>query len=242
LHDTTLSLKFSNIGTGAAAASTAGIYLSTDGTITTADILIGTIAIPSLAAGGSVSGNVTVPFPSSLTAGTYHLGVIADYNNQIAESNESNNASSGSLTVILGNSGFNTLTGTAGADEIIGLGSSDTLIGGAGNDTLIGGSGADHFRYNATTEGLDTIVDFSPGSDVLDFAHSAFGFSFAGTLSSANFIANATGPTNTSQKFWYNTSNFTLYYDADGSGPGAAHAMAQLENHAILNSSNIHLI
>ncbi len=245
LHDTTLNLQFHNGGQGSAAASTAGLYLSTDGTITTTDTLIATIAIPSLAAGASVSGSVTVPFPSNLAPGTYHLGVIADYNGQIAESNESNNSAAASTTIILGNSGSNTLTGTAIAEEIIGLGNSDTLIGNGGVDTLIGGSGSDHFRYNATTNGGgtgDLIVDFAPGSDVLDFAHTAFGFSSTGTLSSTNFVANSTGPTNSAQKFWFNTANFTLYYDADGSGSGAAVAMAQLENHATLNSTNIHLV
>jgi Ca2+-binding RTX toxin-like protein len=72
--------------------------------------------------------------------------------------------------------------------------------------------------------------------------HAAFGFANTGTLSSANFVANATGAINSAQKFWYNTANFTLYYDADGSGSGAAVAMAQLENHAVLSSSSIHLV
>jgi hypothetical protein len=244
-HDTTLTLQFSNIGQGAAAASTAGLYLSTDGTITTSDILIATIAIPSLASGASVSGGITVPFPSTLTAGTYHLGVIADYNGQIAESSESNNSAAVSIPVILGNSSPNTLNGTASAEEIVALGSFDTLIGNGGVDTLIGGSGSDHFRYNATTDGGgsgDLIVDFTRGSDVLDFAHTAFGFSTTGTLSSANFVANATGPTNSAQKFWYDTAHFTLYYDANGSAAGGAVAIAQLENHATLNNTNIHLV
>jgi len=244
-HDTTLGLQFTNTGTSAAAASTAGLYLSTDGTINTSDTLFATISIPALAAGASVSGNITVPFPSSLAAGTYHLGVIADYNGQIAESNETNNLAAVSIPIILGNSGANVLNGTSGAEEIVALGSNDTLAGNGGVDTLIGGSGSDHFRYNATGDGGttgDLIVDFTPGSDVLDFAHSAFGFTTTGTLSSANFVANTTGPTNSAQKFWFNTANFTLYYDADGSGAGHAVAIAQLENHAVLSSSNIHLV
>jgi len=246
LHDTTLTLQLSNVGQGSAAASTAGLYLSADPSITGSDILIATISVPALAAGSSANGSFTVPFPSNLAAGTYHLGVIADYNGQIAESNESNNTAVVSIPIVLGNSGANTLNGSAAAEEIIALGSSDTLTGNGGVDTLIGGSGSDHFRYNATADGGgsgDLIVDFSPGSDVLDFAHTAFGFTTTGTLSSTNFVANSTGPTNASQKFWFDTAHFTLYYDADGSG-SVAHpiAMAQLENHATLSSANIHLV
>src|SRR5262249_26158268 len=159
------------------------------------------------------------------------LGVIADPNGQIAESNESNNAASISKTIILGNSNSNILTGTSASEELVGLAGNDTLTGGSGVDTLIGGSGLDHFRFNTTSDGGgtgDLIVDFAPALDVFDFAHTAFGFSGVGTLSSTNFVANSTGPTNTAQTFWYNTSNFTLYYDADGSGAGARVAIAQL--------------
>jgi len=250
LHDTTLTLTISNISqTAAAAASTAGLYLSNDGdgTIDTSDILIATISVPALAANASASGSFTVPFPTNLTPGIYHLGVIADYSGQIAESSESNNWAPVSIPIYLGNNSANVLADTGTSPmEIIGLGGNDTLVGNAGHDTLIGGSGSDHFHFNSTANGGgngNVIVDFTPGSDVLDFAHNSFGGLPTGTLSSTNFVANSTGPTNASQKFWFDTAHFTLYYDADGSG-SSAHpiAMAQLENHATLSSANIHLV
>ncbi|HEV7407945.1 MAG TPA: CARDB domain-containing protein [Bradyrhizobium sp.] len=131
-----LSYRINNTGTGAAAASTAGIYLSTDGTITTSDTLLITHATPALAGGASDLEAASVPFPNNLTPGTYFVGVIADHNGQIAESNETNNASSG-IPVILGNDSANTLNGTTGNDTIVGFGGDDTINGGAGDDTAV---------------------------------------------------------------------------------------------------------
>ena len=188
--------------------------------------LIGTFSSPSLQAGGSSAETISLSLPSTLTAGTYYLGVIADSTNKVTESNESNNAS-GAIPIIVGNSGNNSLTGTAGNDTIFGLAGNDTLsggggnnvfIGGTGNDTLIGGSGNDQFVFNATNEGLDQVYNFHAG-DLIDFAAAGFGNGLAvgntntGVLDPSHFIANATGPTNSAQEFWFNTTTHTLYFD-----------------------------
>jgi copper(I)-binding protein len=76
----------------------AGIYLSTDSTITTDDIYLGNIALYS----GSGSHSFTDYVVTGATpAGQYYVGVILDYMNQLAESNEGNNAgaSSSRLTI-----------------------------------------------------------------------------------------------------------------------------------------------
>ncbi len=96
----TFNYKVDNFGSAAAGASTSGIYLSTDGTITTSDTLLTTDAVASIAAGSSSSKSVSVGIPDTLAAGTYYIGAITDYNNAVAESNETNNPSSGvALTV-----------------------------------------------------------------------------------------------------------------------------------------------
>lgn len=79
---------------------------------------------------------------------------------------------------INGGDGDDTLYGDAGNDHLVGAGGNDTLIGGDGNDLLeggsgddllIGGSGADTFKFNAITDGKDTIGDFSVGQgDTID--------------------------------------------------------------------------
>jgi Ca2+-binding RTX toxin-like protein len=255
LKDTTVSFSINDIGSGSAAASTAGLYLSTDSTITTSDKLLGTFSSPSLLAGASHSESIALSLPTNLSAGTYYIGIVADSTGNVTESNENNNASS-AIPVLVGNNNANSLNGTTGNDTIFGLAGNDTLnggggnnvfIGGAGNDNLIGGSGNDQFVFNATTEGLDQIYNFHAG-DLIDFAAAAFGSHLAvsganaGTLDPSHFIANATGPTNSAQEFWFNTSNHTLYFDANGSAPGGQVALAHLQNSYLLHSTDIILV
>ncbi len=78
-----------------------GIYLSTDTAITTSDKYIGSRSLSGLAAGQCSSENTTVTIPGDVAPGTYYIGVIADYDNQVrAESNETNNALTGNLIEI----------------------------------------------------------------------------------------------------------------------------------------------
>ena len=218
-------------------------------------MLLGTFSSPSLSVGGSDSESISLSLPTNLTAGTYYLGVIADYNSQVNESNETNNASN-AIPIIVGNSNANTLIGTAGNDTIFGLAGNDTikggagndvLIGGTGNDTLTGGAGNDQFVFNATNEGLNQITDFSLG-DLLDFSRAGFGNGLAvggantGILDPSHFVANATGPTNALQELWFNTSNHTLYFDSNGSAPGGQVAIEHLQNNFMLHSTDIHII
>ena len=94
---TTVDAYAINRGSVTSGASTAGIYLSTDANITTSDTLLATVDSSSLSPNG-VSGYVdhhavSVTLPGNLAPGTYYIGGIADYNNQLVESNEGNNAS-----------------------------------------------------------------------------------------------------------------------------------------------------
>lgn len=87
-----------NLGNGVdATPTTAGIYLSTDATITTSDTLLTTISTSATLATVSQPGyydhqTVTVTLPGNLAPGTYYIGGLADYNNHLAESSETNNA------------------------------------------------------------------------------------------------------------------------------------------------------
>ncbi|MBR0884277.1 hypothetical protein JQ608_46290 [Bradyrhizobium liaoningense] len=99
-----------NLGNAAAGPATAGIYLSTDATITTSDTLLTTISTSTTLATVSQPGyydhqTVMVTLPGNLTPGTYYVGGIADYNNHLAESNETNNTYNGvRVTVAAGSS------------------------------------------------------------------------------------------------------------------------------------------
>jgi uncharacterized delta-60 repeat protein len=183
LDRATLSYRINNTGAGAAAASTAGIYLSTDGTITTADALLVTHATPALAGGASDLEAALLSFPGNLTPGTYFVGAIADHNGQIAEGGETNNASSG-IPVVLGNDSANTLDGATGNDTILGLGGNDILHGGFGADTIDGGAGDDTAvfslgvlaGYTVQDHGNRVLVSGPEGSDtVFATEHLQFG-------------------------------------------------------------------
>lgn len=84
---------------------------------------------------------------------------------------------------------FENVVGSNANDRIIGTVGANVIAGGSGSDTLTGGQGADTFVYNALSEGGDTITDFAPGSDHLQFSKSAFS-------SSAVFMASG-APTRT---------------------------------------------
>ncbi|MDA9473443.1 hypothetical protein XI03_02715 [Bradyrhizobium sp. CCBAU 65884] len=157
------------------------------------------------------------------------------------------NVGASSNDAILGTTRADVLTGTSGNDVIIGRGGGDTIIGGPGSDTLMGSGGGDHFRYNAPADGMDYIRGFG-SADVFEFSHLAFGDGLArraantGTLDPSHFVANATGPKNAAQEFWYNTTSDVLYYDPDGSGAHSPTAIAVLQNGFSLHYTDILLI
>ena len=85
-----------NLGNSVSGGSNAQIYLSTDQTITTSDTVLATLTTPGMLATVSQPGyydhqTVTVNLPGNLAPGTYYIGGIADYDNHVAESNETNN-------------------------------------------------------------------------------------------------------------------------------------------------------
>ena len=251
LTGTTVHFTLQNSGQASAAASTTGLYLSTDSAITTSDTLLGTYSSPSLPAGGSEL--MAWSLPTNLSAGTHYLGAIADSTSTVAESNENNNASV-PIPVIVGNAGANSISGSsaimfglAGSDTITTNGGNNVMVGGTGNDKLFGGSGIDQFVFNATNEGIDQIYNFHAG-DLVDFAAAGFGNHLAvagantGVLDPSHFVANATGPINTAQEFWFNTSTHTLYFDSNGSAPGGQVVMAHLQNSYVLHSADILIV
>ena len=140
--------------------------------------------------------------------------------------------SSGSISftnierILTGN--FNdTLTGNGASQTLTGQGGADTIWGAGGTDTLWGGTGTDAFVFREMgTANADRISDFASGSDKLHLDDAAFGAigamgNFA--TSDARFKMNSSGTaTETNDRVVFNTSTGQLYYDADGSGSGAA--------------------
>ena len=97
-----VNYQIQNTGVGTAAASTTKFYLSKDNVINANDYFLGSAFIGSLASNTSTANltqNLTLPGAGNAFCsggdGTYHIGMIVDGNNNVSETNEANNASTG---------------------------------------------------------------------------------------------------------------------------------------------------
>jgi len=177
-----LSFTVNNTGSQNAEPSTTGVYLSTDTSITPADMLLATVATPALEQGASDAETASPVLPDTLAQGTYYVGVYTDYNDQIGESSETDNASN-AVRVILGNTGNNTLNGTSAADTMFGFGGDDSLNGAAGKDLLVGGAGNDTYSVDSNA---DVIVE-NPGEG-MDTVRSSVTFTLAAAVENLTLI------------------------------------------------------
>ena len=92
-----------NQGGGTAAASTTRYYLSAGTVRATGDILFAaTRAVPSLSAGQTASGGVTLTIPAATPLGAYYLLACADDPNALGETNETNNCLASATTLQIG--------------------------------------------------------------------------------------------------------------------------------------------
>jgi hypothetical protein len=73
------------------ASFTMGLYRSTDKAITTGDAKLKTWKVPTLGAGAVSTKAFTITIKSTVPAGTYYLGAIADLQNTVVETRETNN-------------------------------------------------------------------------------------------------------------------------------------------------------
>ncbi|MDY0167530.1 MAG: SBBP repeat-containing protein [Thermoguttaceae bacterium] len=91
-----------NQGAVPAASSAAAVVWSTNTTFTLNDELLATKSTPALAVGSSDRTSRTVTVPSDAQIGkVYYIGVIADYQDVIDESNEANNPGSNYIAVTI---------------------------------------------------------------------------------------------------------------------------------------------
>jgi Ca2+-binding RTX toxin-like protein len=132
---------------------------------------------------------------------------------------------------LTGNDLNNVLIGNAAANTLTGGDGNDRLIGGLGNDTLTGGEGSDTFVFNTALNSrtnLDTITDFVSGTDKIEIAKSIMTrLGNVGELTEAQFKIGAAA-SESPHRIIYNETTGGLFYDADGSGTGAAVQIAIL--------------
>ena len=160
-----------------------------------------------------------------------------------------------------GNEGGTTASGGDGNDTLHGHGLRTFLFGDAGDDVLephtepfwgeanelTGGAGADSFVFSqapGSTENL--VLDFASGNDeiVLDGkVHPNIGASGKFAVGDARFWSSGTGTAHDADdRVLYNTSTGQLWYDADGSGTGAADLIATLQGAPGLAATDIEVV
>lgn len=117
-----------------------------------------------------------------------------------------------------------TLVGNDLNNGIAGSNGNNVLVGGLGIDTLTGLGGADKFHFTDATTGAanaDFITDFSSAQgDKISLDAGAF-TGFGATIDGAEFQM-GTVATGTQSTILYDQATGRLFYDADGSGGGAA--------------------
>lgn len=138
---------------------------------------------------------------------------------------------------LTGNTSNNELQGMAGNDVLNGGGGDDTLVGALGADTMTGGAGRDSFvfgQWEGPQDPNDVIKDFVSGVDNLFFDTSTF--PGMGTIVQ---FQNGTSAGGTGSWFFFDAASDGLYWDADGTGGGAAMLIVTLENVNSLSSADI---
>jgi serralysin len=154
--------------------------------------------------------------------------------------------------VIFGTNGANGMSGNGGADQLSGFGGEDVILGGDGDDqlngggahdVLNGGNGADLFVFADTLGGgnVDTIQDFTSGSDRFALDHGVFSGLSTGLLSSSAFVT-GTAAQDADDRIIYNQATGELWFDADGNGAGGAVLFATLANQATISAGDFVVI
>lgn len=150
---------------------------------------------------------------------------------------------------INGNEAGNRLNGLAGNDKISGAGGNDVIDGGLNNDTLRGGMGDDTFVFSTALgpNNVDGIADFSNvtgNNDRIHLDDAIFTQLGANGALNANFFkVNAGGiATDADDYILYDTGTGKLFYDADGSGAGAAVHFATLVNRPALTIGDLFVV
>ena len=132
---------------------------------------------------------------------------------------------------LTGNGANNAITGGAGAD---------VLFGQLGNDILTGGQGQDQFWFNTKLNkktNVDKIVDFNVADDTIYLDRGIFSalskISKNGVIKSSS-VKFGTKATDSNDRIIINKDAGAVYYDADGSGKGAAICFAKVEKKTAL--------
>lgn len=132
--------------------------------------------------------------------------------------------------------------GSEFADTLLGNDNFNRLTGQGGADTLTGRGGPDEFRFEAPTEGQDTITDFTPGQDHLAVLRGGFGLAQlpAGGLPGDRLASGA--PADGNDNFVFDPSTGLLSFDSDGNAGAASQPLATLQGVTALSGGDFLLV
>ncbi len=110
-----------------------------------------------------------------------------------------------------------TLIGGEGNDFLKGGNSDDVLYGGIGKDKIKGGKGKDTIVFDSIEDGVDKIIDFRSGKDILQISADGFGGNLQpGVLPKGQFVLGKAEDAN--DRFIYKPNTGKLFFDVDGIG------------------------
>jgi Ca2+-binding RTX toxin-like protein len=136
------------------------------------------------------------------------------------------------------------LTGNELANSVLGNNGANVLNGGLGSDVLVGYGGADTFAFTTAlgANNVDTVADFVHGTDKIALDDAVFtAIGGLGALN-ANAFVTGTAAVDADDRIIYDAETGQLFYDADGSGIGAAILFAQLSGSLSLTASDFQVI
>jgi len=131
------------------------------------------------------------------------------------------------------------LTGNELPQSLYGNDGWNELNGSGGNDYLVGGGGADLFLFitDLGQGNIDGIGDFEAGLDRIGIDNAVFTGLDGGILAAGAF-AMGSAANEEDDRIIYDPTSGALWFDEDGSGPGAALQFAQLETNLSLCSND----
>ncbi len=135
------------------------------------------------------------------------------------------------------------LTGNEIANGVIGNAGDNTIDGKGGGDYLAGGGGVDTFAFTTAlgAGNVDTIADFQAGIDKIALDSDVFTGLVDGPLPAGAF-ADSSAPPELDDRIIYNSATGQIFFDADGSDPGAAVLFATVNPGTILMASDFTVI
>jgi hypothetical protein len=160
------SVLIENGGTADSPAFSAGVYISTDGALTSGDRRLGARSLSGLAAGEGTSWAPAVTVPPDLAPGDYTIGIVADDAGAVVESNEANNAlGAAEVLRVVGPLDADLVPSTQwGSEPSISAGTAWQPVTAPGSVVSVAPAGKLYlFRWSAHNAGAEATPGFSVG-------------------------------------------------------------------------------